>query len=216
MFRLPVASRNLRQVSTAELLARAVTVAAVIAALLDPMPARSHDGTGLAGGFVAGFQHPLLGLDHMLAMVSVGLWGAFLGRPLIIALPVLFPIAMAAGAAAGMVALPVPPVELGIAASVLTLGLMILLAVRAPVPVACAIVAIFALFHGYAHGTELPAAADPVGYTTGFILCTGLLHLTGIAIGTLKNVPAGTTALRTAGGVIAAFGAWFIIGSLAS
>ncbi len=179
------------------------------------MPAWGHDGTGLAGGFVAGFQHPLLGLDHMLAMVSVGLWGAFLGRPLIIALPVLFPIAMAGGAAAGMVALPIPSVELGVAASVLTLGLMILLGVRASVPVACAIVGIFALFHGYAHGTELPVAADPVGYTTGFILCTGLLHLAGIAIGMLKTLPAGTEALRTAGGVIAAFGAWFIIGVLA-
>jgi urease accessory protein len=188
----------------------------LLAVLVDPTPARSHDGTGLAGGFAAGFQHPLLGLDHMLAMVSVGLWGAFLGRPLVIALPVLFPIAMAIGAAAGMAALPMPPVELGIAVSVLTLGLMILLAVRASVTVACAIVGMFALFHGYAHGIELPAAADPVGYTTGFILCTGLLHLTGIAIGTLKSVPAGTKALRTAGGVIAAFGVWFIAGSLAS
>lgn len=195
--------------------ARAIAVAALLAALLYPMPAWSHDGTGLAGGFAAGFQHPLLGLDHLLAMVSVGLWGAFLGRPLIIALPVLFPIAMAGGAAAGMAALPIPSVELGVAASVLTLGLMILLAVRASVPVACAVVGIFALFHGYAHGTELPAAADPVGYTTGFILCTGLLHLAGIGIGMLRTMPAGTEALRTAGGVIAAFGAWFIAGALA-
>lgn len=214
--RVQTACRNHGPASTAELFARALTVAALLAVLVDPMPARSHDGTGLAGGFAAGFQHPLLGLDHMLAMVSVGLWGAFLGRPLVIALPVLFPIAMAIGAAAGMAALPMPPVELGIAVSVLTLGLMILLAVRASVTVACAIVGMFALFHGYAHGIELPAAADPVGYTTGFILCTGLLHLTGIAIGTLKSVPAGTKALRTAGGVIAAFGVWFISGSLAS
>ncbi len=190
-------------------------VAVALAVLLAPMPAQSHDGTGLAGGFVAGFQHPLLGLDHMLAMVSVGLWGAFLGRPLVIALPVLFPIAMAFGAAAGMVGLPIPPVEFGIAASVLTLGLMILLAVKASVPIACAVVAMFALFHGYAHGIELPAAANPVGYTTGFILCTGLLHLTGIAIGMLKTLPAGTTALRTAGGVIAAFGAWFVMDAVA-
>jgi urease accessory protein len=198
------------------LIARAIAVAALLSLLLAPAPAQSHDGTGLGGGFAAGFQHPLLGLDHMLAMVAVGVWGAFLGRPLVIALPVVFPMAMALGAAAGMLALPAPPVELGVAASVLMLGLMILLAVRASVPVACALVGLFALFHGYAHGTELPSAADPVGYTTGFILCTGLLHVAGIAIGMLKRVPAGTAALRTAGGVIASFGAWFVAGTLAS
>ncbi|MBA2771760.1 MAG: HupE/UreJ family protein [Sphingomonas sp.] len=215
MLRAGTARPNLRDVSTAGLIGRAVAVAGLLAVLVNPVPAHSHDGTGLAGGFVAGFQHPLLGLDHMLAMVSVGLWGAFLGRPLVIALPVLFPIAMAIGAAAGMVALPVPPVELGIAASVLTLGLMILLAVRASIPVACAVVGMFALFHGYAHGVELPSAADPVGYTTGFIFSTGLLHVAGIAIGMLRRVPAGTKALRATGGVIAAFGAWFIAGTLA-
>lgn len=216
MLRVEPTRRDPRHVSTTGLIVRAVAVAALIAMLLDPMPARSHDGTGLAGGFVAGFQHPLLGLDHMLAMVSVGIWGAFLGRPLVVALPVLFPIAMAIGAAAGIVALPMPPVELGVAASVVTLGLMILLAVRASVPVACSLVGVFALFHGYAHGIELPAAADPVGYTTGFILCTGLLHIAGIAIGMLNGVPAGIKALRTAGGVIAGFGAWFVAGTLAS
>lgn len=215
MSQVETISRDRRHVATHGLVARAVILAALLAMLLDPSAARSHDGTGLAGGFVAGFKHPLLGLDHLLAMVSVGVWGAFLGRPLVIALPVLFPLAMAFGAAAGMVALPFPPVEIGVAASVLALGLVILLAVRASVPVACTIVGMFALFHGYAHGTELPSAADPVGYTSGFILCTGLLHLAGIALGTLKRLPAGTAALRTAGGVIAAFGAWFVAGTLA-
>ena len=148
----------------------------------------------------------------MLAMISVGLWGAFLGRPLVYALPMIFPTLMAIGAGMGMVGVPLPPVEIGIALSVLTLGLMILFAVRAPLWVACAIVAMFGLFHGYAHGVELPSAADPIGYSAGFVLCTGLLHLTGIALGLLKGSRAGTLALRGAGGVIAVFGALFWIG----
>ena len=175
-------------------------------------PAMAHDGTGLAGGFVAGFVHPLSGPDHMLAMISVGLWGAFLGRPLVYALPMIFPTVMVIGAGMGMVGVPLPPVEIGIALSVVTLGLLILFAVRAPLWVACAIVAMFGLFHGYAHGLELPSAADPIGYSTGFVLCTGLLHLTGIVLGLLKVSKVGTIALRGAGGVIAVFGALFWMG----
>lgn len=175
----------------------------------------AHGGTGLAGGFLTGFMHPLSGLDHMLAMIAVGLWGAFLGRPLIAALPMLFPLGMVVGGALGMLAAPMPPVEIGIAASVLTLGLMILLAVRAPVAIACAVVAVFALFHGYAHGQELPSAADPVGYSAGFVVSTGLLHLAGIALGTLKAAPAGAVALRAGGGAIAAAGLWFLFAAFA-
>jgi urease accessory protein len=173
-------------------------------------PAQAHDGTGLAGGFLAGATHPLSGLDHLLAMVSVGLWGAFLRRPLIYVLPMVFPGMMVVGGAAGMAGIGVPPIELGIALSVVTLGLMILFAVRAPTTVACSIVAIFALFHGYAHGAELPSAADPVGYTAGFVLCTGLLHLAGIALGMLRGTPTGTIALRAGGGAIALMGVWFL------
>jgi urease accessory protein len=143
-------------------------------------------------------------------MVAVGLWGAILGRPLIVALPTIFPIMMAAGGAIGMAGVPVPPVELGIAISVVTLGSMVLLTVQAPIILASAIVAIFALFHGYAHGMELPSAADPVGYSTGFVLCTGLLHVLGIAIGALKALPNGTLALRAAGAGIALGGLWFL------
>jgi len=183
----------------------------ITATALIATPAYAHDGTGLAGGFMAGVIHPLAGLDHMLAMISVGLWGAFLGRPLVYALPMLFPAAMAVGGALGMAGVGFPPVELGIAVSVVTLGAMILLAVRAPIVVACAIVAIFALFHGYAHGAELPSAADPVGYSAGFVLSTGLLHLIGIGFGLLRAVPAGTIALRAAGGAIALSGAWFLM-----
>ncbi len=177
-------------------------------------PALAHAGTGLPGGFASGFLHPLSGPDHMLAMVSVGLWGAFLGRPLVFALPMIFPAMMAVGGAAGMANLGLPPVELGIAVSVLVLGLMIAFAVRAPVWIACLIVAVFALFHGYAHGKELPSAADPVGYSLGFVLATGMLHVAGIALGLLKVKPWGASALRAGGGVIALAGVWFLVGAV--
>lgn len=183
----------------------ALTVALVHA------PASAHSDTGLAGGFAAGFMHPLTGFDHMLAMIAVGLWGAFLGRPLIVALPMIFPLMMVVGGAAAMVGIPAPPVELGIATSVIVLGAVILLAFRASVPVACLIVAVFALFHGYAHGSELPSAADPIGYSAGFVLSTGMLHLLGIGLGMLKTVPRGDLALRGAGGVIAVCGAYFLV-----
>jgi urease accessory protein len=150
----------------------------------------------------------------MLAMVAVGLWGAFLGRPLVVLLPILFPAMMTVGGGIGMLGLPLPMVELGIALSVVTLGAVILLAVRAPVAVATSIVAAFALFHGYAHGLELPAAADPVGYSAGFVLCTGLLHVAGITLGLLKSTRAGTLVLRGGGGLIALSGIWFTIGAL--
>src|SRR6185312_1821014 len=127
----------------------ALTLAGAAMALLGT-PALAHTGTGLAGGFASGFAHPLSGPDHLLAMVSVGLWGAFLGRPLIYALPVIFPAVMVFGAALGMFAVPLPTVEIGVALSVLVLGACIALGLRAPVWVACAIVAVFGIFHGYA------------------------------------------------------------------
>src|ERR1700744_4172905 len=150
-------------------------------------PALTPTGTGLPGGFQSGFLHPFSGFDHLLAMISVGLWGAFLGRPLVVALPVIFPTVMAFGAALGMANVPLPPVEIGIAFSVLLLGAVIALNVKAPVWAACLIVAIFAIFHGYAHGKELPSAADPIGYAVGFMLATGLLHLLGIGLGLINE-----------------------------
>ena len=177
-------------------------------------PASAHMGTGLAGGFTSGFAHPFGGFDHLLAMVSVGLWGAFLGRPLIMALPVIFPAVMAVGGALGIAGVPLPPVEIGIALSVLVLGAMIAGAVRAPVWLACAIVAVFAVFHGYAHGKELPSAADPIGYSLGFVLATGLLHVAGIAIGLLNERPGGAVVTRSLGGLIAVTGLWFLYRAL--
>ena len=173
-------------------------------------PALAHSGTGLPGGFASGVLHPLSGFDHLLAMVSVGLWGAFLGRPLIVALPVIFPTVMVVGAGLAMAAVPAPPTEIGIALSVLVLGGAIAAAWRAPIWVACLIVGIFALFHGYAHGKELPSAADPIGYAVGFVLATGLLHVSGIGIGLLNNRPGGVAVTRLMGGAVALAGVVFL------
>jgi urease accessory protein len=177
-------------------------------------PACAHTGTGLPGGFASGFLHPLSGFDHLLAMVAVGLWGAFLGRPLIIALPVIFPTVMAFGAALGMANVPIPHVEIGIALSVLVLGTVIAFGLRAPIWAASLIVAAFAICHGYAHGRELPSAADPIGYSVGFMLATGLLHLAGIGLGLINEVPRGQVVTRGIGGVIAASGLWFLYSAL--
>ena len=177
-------------------------------------PALAHSGTGLPGGFVSGFLHPLSGFDHMLAMISVGLWGAFLGRPLVVALPVIFPTVMALGGAMGMAHVALPPVEVGIAVSVLVMGAVIALAYRAPVWIACLIVAVFAIFHGYAHGNELPSAADPVGYSVGFVLATGLLHVLGIGLGLLNERPGGVKVTRGLGAGVALCGCWFMYRAL--
>jgi len=187
-------------------------LAFLIVASLLALPAFAHSGAGLAGGFAAGFMHPLGGLDHLLAMAAVGIWGAFLGRPLIWVLPVAFPLVMVIGGVLGIAGVPLPHVEMGIAASVIVLGLAIAAAWRAPVPVAVAIVALFAIFHGHAHGTELPTAAAPEAYAAGFVVSTGLIHLSGIGIGLLTQLRHGTLALRTAGGVIMVCGVWILAG----
>lgn len=186
------------------------------AALLFGSSAEAHSGTGLAGGFASGFKHPFTGSDHLLAMVSVGLWGAVLGRPLIYTLPVIFPAVMVGGAVLGMLGVPLPPVEIGIALSVLVLGGCIALSLKAPVWTASLIVAAFAVFHGYAHGRELPSAADPIGYSVGFVLATGLLHALGIGFGLLNDRPGGVIATRSLGGAIGCMGVWFLYKAIGS
>ena len=180
--------------------------------LLAPYPAAAHTDSGLAGGFISGFVHPILGWDHVVAMVAVGLWGAFLGAPAIWLLPVVFPLVMAFGAVLGVLGVPIPAVETGIAGSAIVLGLLILLAARLPIWLASIIVGGFAIFHGYAHGAELPEAANPFAYGVGFVIATGLLHLAGIAFGLLVRWPAGVYAVRAGGGVIAMVGFAFLFG----
>jgi urease accessory protein len=174
----------------------------------------AHEGTGVAGGFTSGFLHPIFGWDHVVAMVAVGLWGAFLGRPAIWVLPIVFPIVMAIGGAMGVMGIPIPAVETGIAVSAVVLGAMVAFAVRPPIWAAAIIVGMFAIFHGHAHGTELPNAANPIAYSIGFVLSTGLLHLSGIAFGLLVRWPSGKIAVQTGGGIISLAGVGFLTGIL--
>ncbi|MDJ0882082.1 MAG: HupE/UreJ family protein, partial [Gammaproteobacteria bacterium] len=137
---------------------------------------------------------------------------AFLGNPAIWILPVVFPLVMAFGGALGVIGVPIPAVETGIAASAVVLGAMVAFAVRPPIWIAAVIVGAFAIFHGHAHGTELPNAANPLAYSFGFVLSTGLLHLSGIAFGLLVRWPAGKVAVQAGGGLIALAGVGFLTG----
>jgi len=172
--------------------------------------ADAHSITGAVGGFAAGFQHPIFGPDHVLAMVSVGIWGAQLGAPAIWLLPIAFPLIMAFGGALGIIGVPLPATELLIAVSVLVLGLMVAQARHLPLWGALAIVGVFAIAHGHAHGIELPASADAIAFSTGFVIATGMLHAIGIAIGLAVRWPTGALAIRCAGTMIAAVGVYFI------
>lgn len=193
---------------------RQMCLTAIVCMIIATEPALAHDGTSMKQGFLSGVMHPVSGLDHLLAMVAVGLWGAALGRPLIVALPVIFPVVMAAGGLLGIAGVPMPPVEIGIALSVIVLGAAVASAYKAPVWLACSLVGLFGLFHGYAHGQELPAASDPTAYGLGFILATGSLHVAGISIGLLDRHPMGRSAIRVIGIGIAAAGLYFLYGAL--
>lgn len=192
------------------LLLAAAGAAILLFSLVSPVLA--HEGEGAVGGLTSGLLHPLLGLDHLVAMVGVGLWGAFLGMPAIWLLPVVFPMVMALGGAFGIAGLPLPAVESGIAFSAIAIGICVALALRPPLWVAALIVGAFAVFHGHAHGTELPIAANPLTYALGFVVATGLLHLVGIGLGMLTNSSAGQYAVRAGGGIIAAVGLAFLTG----
>lgn len=180
------------------------------ALLMSIDPATAHTEGGLAGGFTSGFAHPLLGADHIAAMVAVGLWGAFLGAPAIWLLPIVFPLVMALGGVLGILGVPLPGVEIGIAVSAVVLGMMVALAVRPHLAIAAILIGAFAIFHGYAHGAELPEGGNAVTYSVGFVIATGLLHLFGIAIGLLTRWPHGVTAVRFAGSAIAIAGLVFL------
>jgi urease accessory protein len=184
---------------------------AVMVLLVATVPALAHTGEG-TGGFLAGLMHPVFGPDHVVAMVAVGLWGAFLGAPAIVVLPIVFPLVMALGGVLGILGVPIPAVETGIASSAVVLGLMVALAARPPLWAAAVLVGAFAIFHGYAHGKELPEGANAVAYSAGFVIATGLLHLCGIAFGLLTRWPSGKLAVRAAGGAIAATGVAYLGG----
>ena len=201
--------RTARRISSVIILATVVLPMLALSAV-----AHTDHGAVASGGFISGLTHPLFGWDHVAAMVAVGLWGAFLGRPAIWLLPVVFPLVMALAAAAGIVGVPLPAVETGIAASAVVLGLLVALAVRPPLWVAAVVVGTFAIFHGHAHGTELPTAANPFAYAVGFVISTGLLHAAGIAFGMLMTLRRGELAVRGGGGLISLAGVGFLLGVL--
>ena len=192
-----------------DMTASAMRLLAILLCLTAAAPALAHTG-GVAGGLVGGLMHPVFGPDHVAAMVAVGLWGAFLGSPAIFILPIVFPLVMALGGTLGILGVPLPGVEIGIAVSAAVLGMMVALAARPPLWVAAVIVGAFAIFHGHAHGAELPPGADALAYSVGFVITTGLLHLAGIAFGLLARWRVGRLAVRTAGGVIAIAGLMFL------
>ncbi len=174
-------------------------------------PALAHTGQG-ESGLYSGLVHPITGLDHVVAMVAVGLWGGILGKPALWQLPIVFPVIMAVAGAFGAAGLPLPGVEIGIALSGIVLGAMVLFAVQVPVWAAMTLVGVFAIFHGHAHGTELPGAVNPLAYALGFVLATGTLHLSGIAIGALGTWPVGRMVVRASGAAIALAGGAFLTG----
>jgi urease accessory protein len=190
-----------------------LAVIALIFAFTAFYPGASPDAPS-PQGFIGGFLHPIQGVDHRLAMVAVGMWGAALGRPLIWALPIAFPLVMAVGGIMGMhhMPFPNPPVEqMVIALSVLVLGVAVACEWDAPIPVAIAIVSVFAIFHGYAHGREYPGMAARDAYAAGFVLSTGMLHLAGIAVGWATDFPRGALILRAAGAMTALAGLGYLV-----
>jgi urease accessory protein len=170
----------------------------------------AHAETGLAAGFFSGVKHPISGLDHVFAMIAVGIWGAQLGRPAIYVLPVTFPMVMAFGGMLGLMGMPLPGVEICIALSAFLLGLMVVGEVRPHLALAAIIVGFFAIFHGHAHGTELPEEQSGLHYSIGFVMATGCLHGLGILIGTVHRWKQGRIILRMAGAVISLGGILFL------
>jgi urease accessory protein len=189
-------------------------VLTAIAALVLAQPALAHEQAAVGGGLAQGLLHPLTGMDHLIAMVAVGIWGAQLGVPAIWVLPITFPLVMALGGVLGVLKIPLPMPEVVIAMSALVLGAAVALRLRLPFALAAAIVAVFAIFHGHAHGAELPTSANPLAYGLGFVVATGLLHLCGITLGTLSQWSTGERLIQGVGIVIAILGGYFLAHSL--
>jgi urease accessory protein len=188
---------------------------AALAALL-PTAAMAHTGVGDVGGFAHGFWHPITGLDHVLAMVLVGMLAWQLGDRALWLVPATFVLVMAVGGALGVVGVAIPLVELGIALSVVVLGAAVALGIRAPVAVAMGLAGLFAIFHGHAHGAEMPVDASGLAYGVGFMIATAALHLGGIGLGYLVGTAGDRYGLvmRSAGGLAAIAGLAILTGVL--
>jgi len=180
-------------------------IAAPFILLVSAGPAFAHTGHG-ADGFLHGFAHPLAGLDHALVMVAVGLYAAVLGRRALWLIPGAFLGAMAVGGVIGMAGYALPFTEFGIAASVIVLGLTVAFRMSLPTIAAMALVGLFAIFHGHAHGAEMPQSISGIEYAAGFLLATALLHAIGIAAGLPAGRHGGWHVARAAGAAIAVAG----------
>lgn len=184
------------------------SVALIAIVLAYPDVAMAHTGDS-SGGMLSGFTHPINGFDHVLAMVAVGLWGAQLGNPAIWLWPVTFPLVMAIGGFCGLIGLAIPGIEIGIAASAIVMGAMIALEAKPKLIAAMIMVGLFAIFHGHAHGTELPEGENGILYSIGFVIGTGLLHAAGIILGLVHRWNWGQSAIRLSGLLIAIGGCYF-------
>ena len=181
-----------------------------------PGVAYAHDGTNLGlGGFLSGIVHPVLGYDHLLAMLSVGIISAQIGGRAIWTVPSTFVTVMAIGGVLGLMNIGLTVTELGIAVSLVILGLVIAAERRIPTLIVMIGVGFFAIFHGYAHGAEMPDTAEPFLYALGFLVGTALIHISGVVIGDIsRHYESGKVILRIGGGLISLVGLLFIFGIL--
>lgn len=176
-----------------------------------PISALAHTGAGQSTGFSAGFIHPAGGADHLLAMIAVGLWAAQMRGSAVWAVPGTFVFMMIAAGALGMSGVYVPYIEAGVLASVLVLGVLVAGAFKLPLAISGILVGIFAVFHGYAHGAEIPVGSDAVSYSAGFALATAMLHAAGILAGTGLRKLNSEKLTRFAGGAIALSGMYLAV-----
>jgi len=187
----------------------------VLALYLVPTVAFAHPAIGNASGFMQGLMHPLSGLDHQLAMILVGIFAYQLGGRALWLVPLAFIAMMAVGGFLGVTATPVPFVEIGIALSVVVLGAIVAFGIKAPVAMAMGLVGLFAIFHGHAHGTQMPMDVSGATYGAGFMLATALLHAVGVGMGMLVGLMSrtfGNTVYRVAGGLASVVGLALLIG----
>jgi urease accessory protein len=198
------------------MLRRRLALALPATLALLPSAAMAHTGVSDVGGFWHGFWHPITGLDHVLAMVLVGMLAWQLGDRALWLVPATFVLVMAVGGALGVAGTALPLVELAIALSVVVLGAAVALGIRAPVAVAMGIAGLFAIFHGQAHGVEMPADASGLAYGVGFMIATALLHLGGLGLGYLVGAAGDRygVLVRSAGGLAAIAGIAILTGAL--
>jgi urease accessory protein len=191
-----------------------IIASAAVMGLALATPAFAHTGVGAhSHGFAAGFLHPLMGLDHMLAMLGVGVWAAQLGKRAAWLVPAAFVAVMIAGAGLALSGIAMPMVEFGIAGSVLAIGALIAFGARLPIGLAMGLAGLFALFHGHAHGTELPGFAHPAAYGAGFVIATALLHVAGLGIALAVRRHAAKLPFRVAGAAMAVVGGGLLLGA---